>query len=112
MRTGSLLRVHLIQLIGRSIGWHVPLHVCDVAFGRQGAACHVVCKAVCFPRNMTVCHRSTQGPLSLFDVLDRPIDGMSLGLLVNPEHEAYQELAVAKDPDRELEIRVGIDQCL
>ena len=109
---GSLLRVHLIQLIGRSISWHVPLHVCDVAFGRQSAAGHVICYAVRFPRNMVVRHWSTQGPLGSFDVLNHPVDGMSLGFLVDPEHEAYQELAVAKDPDRELEIRARVDQCL
>ena len=37
---------------------------------------------------------------------------MSLELLVDPEHKTYQELAVAKDPDRKLEIRAGIDQFL
>ena len=59
-----------------------------------------------------VCHQSSQGPLGSFDILDRPVDGMSLGLLVDPEHEAYQELAVAKDPDQETEIRAGVDQCM
>ena len=112
MRTGSLLGIHLVQLVGRSISWHVPLHVCDIAFGRQGVACHVICYTVRFPCNMTLRHRSTQGPLGSFDVLDRPVDGMFLGLLVDPEHEAYQELAVAKDSDRESEVRAGVDQCL
>ena len=37
---------------------------------------------------------------------------MSLGLLVDLEHETYQELDVAKDPDRESEIRAGVNQCL
>ena len=58
---------------------------------------------------MTVCHRSTQGPLGSFDVLDHPVDGMSLGLLVDPEHEVYQELAVAEDPDRESEVWVSVN---
>ena len=61
---------------------------------------------------MTVHHQSTQGPFGSFDVLERPVDGMSLGLLVDPEQKAYQELAVAKDPDRESEIRAEVDQCL
>ena len=59
-----------------------------------------------------VYHQSTQRLFGSFDVLDRPVDGMLLGLLVDPEHKAYQELAVAKDPDRESEIRAGVDQCL
>ena len=109
---GSLLCVHLVQLVGRSIRWHVPLHVCYVAFGCQGAACHVIRYAVHFPCNVTVRHRPSQGPLGLFDVLDRPVDGVSLGLLVDPEHESYQELAVAKDPDGESENRAGVNQCL
>ena len=37
---------------------------------------------------------------------------MSLGLLVDSEHKAYQELAVAKDPDRKSEVGAGVDQCL
>ena len=106
------MRIHFIQLIGRGVGWHVSLHVCDVAFGRQSSACHVICHAVGLSRNVTIRHWSSQGPFGSFDVLDRPVDGVSLGLLIDPKHEAYQELAVAKDPDRESEIRVGINQCL
>ena len=109
---GSLLCVHLVQLVGRSISWHVPLHVCDIAFGLQSMACHVIHYAVRLSRNMTVHHRPTQGPLGLFDVLDRPVDGMLLGFLVDPEHEAYQEIAVTKDPDRESKIRTRVDQYL
>ena len=48
----------------------------------------------------------------MFDVLDCPVDGVSLGLLVDPEHESYQKLAVAKDSDRESEIGAGVDQRL
>ena len=61
---------------------------------------------------MTICHRPSQGPFGLFDILDRAVDGVLLGLLVDLEHESYQELAVAKDPDRESEIQAGVDQCL
>ena len=61
---------------------------------------------------MTIRHWPSQGPFGMFDVLNRPVDGMSLGFFVDPEHETYQELAVAKDPDRESEIRAGVDQCL
>ena len=61
---------------------------------------------------MMVRQQSSQGPLDLLDVLGRPVDGMLLGLLVDPEHETYQELAVAKDPDWKLEIRAGVNQCL
>ena len=50
--------------------------------------------------------------LGSFDILDHPVDGVSLGLFVDPEHEAYQELAVAKEPDRESEVWAGVDQCL
>ena len=59
-----------------------------------------------------ICHQSSQGPFGSFDVLDRPVDGVSLGFLVDPEHEAYQELAVAKDPDRESEVWARVNQCL
>ena len=48
----------------------------------------------------------------MLDVLNRPVDGVSLGLLVDPEHEVYQELAVAKDPDRESEVWARVGQCL
>ena len=109
---GSLRCLHLVQLVGRSIRWHVPLHIGDIAFGRQGAACHVIRYAVHFSRNMTVCHRPTQGSLGSFDVLNHPVDGMLLGLFIDLKHEAYQELAVAKDPDRESEIWAGVDQRL
>ena len=84
----------------------------DIAFGRQSPACHVICYAVGLSRNMMIRHWSSQGPFGLFDVLDRPVDGVSLGILVDPEHESYQKLAVAKDSDRESEIRAGVDQRL
>ena len=48
----------------------------------------------------------------MLDILNCPVDGMSLELLVDPKHKTYQELAVTKDPDRKLEIQVGLDQCL
>ena len=38
--------------------------------------------------------------------------GVLLGFLVDPEHEAYQELAVAKDPDQESEVRARVNQGL
>ena len=57
-------------------------------------------------------HWSSQCPFGSFDVLDRPVDGVLLGFLVDPEHESYQKLAVAKDSDRESEIRAGVDQRL
>ena len=45
----------------------------------------------------------------MLDILNCPVDGVSLGFLVDPEHEAYQELAIAKDPDRELEVWARVD---
>ena len=74
--------------------------------------CHVICYAVCLSRNMTICHRTSQGPFGSLHVLDCPVDGVSLGLLVDSEHKAYQELAVAKDPDRESEVWARVNQCL
>ena len=76
------------------------------------SACHVIRYAVGFTRDLTVRDRPSQGPFGSFDVLDCPVDGMSLGLLVDPEHEMYQELAIAKDPNRELEVWARVDQCL
>ena len=61
---------------------------------------------------MTVRHWPTQRLLGSFDVLDRPVDGMSLGLLIDLKNETYQELAVTKDPNRGSEIQAGVDQCL
>ena len=107
-----MLSVYLIHLIRRGIGWYVSLHVCDVALGRQSSACHVIRYAISLSRNVAICHRPSQGPFGSFDIFDRPVDGVSLRLLVDPEHEADQELAVAKDPDRESEVRAGVDQCL
>ena len=57
---------------------------------------------------MTVCHWSAKDPLSMLHVLYHPVDGVSLGSLADVEHEAYQELAVAKDPDWELEVRLRV----
>ena len=70
---------------------------------------HVVCHAVSLLHDTAVCNRSAQDSLGMLDVLDHPIYGVSLGLLVDPEHEAYQELAIAKDPDRESEIQARVD---
>ena len=91
---------------------YVPLHICDVAFGLQSLACHIIRYAVHFLCDVTVCHWPSQALFSSFDILDHPVDGVPLGLLIDPEHESYQELAVAKDPDRESEIWAGVDQCL
>ena len=48
----------------------------------------------------------------MLDILDCLVDGVLLGLLVDPEHEVYQELAIAKDPDQELEVRARVCQGL
>ena len=45
----------------------------------------------------------------MLDVLDCPVDGVSLGFLIDPEHEAYQELAIAKNPDQESEVQAIVD---
>ena len=105
-----MLRVHFLHLIGGGIARHIPMHVCDIAFSRKRATHHVVSYAVCFPHNMMVRHWSSKDSFGMLDILDRPVDGVSLGFLVDLKHEAYQELAIAKDPDWESEVWARVDQ--
>ena len=73
---------------------------------------HVIPHVVSILSDMVVCHKATYGLFGVLDILDLPVDGVLLGLLVDPEHEADQELPVTKYPDRELEVWSRVKQGL
>ena len=103
-RFHALLRVHILQLVGRRVrrGFAGPER--DVALRGQGSASHVICHRVGVPRNVPVGDGSAESPLGPPYFLYRPIDGMPLRSFVDPQHKADQQLAVAEDPDWQSEV--------